>query len=130
MDDDIRELLDREIASELSNMSHIPPGSAEHTEAVDNLAKLYRLRIDELGAELNYRERVDHNTCDDQVKRQQLRSEELGRYLRLALDAAGIVLPLLFYGAWMKKGFQFEETGTFTSQTFRGLFGKFRPTGR
>lgn len=26
------------------------------------------------------------------------------------------------------KGFKFEETGTYTSTTFRGLFNRFRPT--
>ena len=36
--------------------------------------------------------------------------------------------PLMFYGIWMKKGFKFEETGTYTSTTFRGLFNRFRPT--
>lgn len=44
------------------------------------------------------------------------------------IAAAEIVLPLVFYAAWMRKGFKFEETGTFTSTTFRGLFGKFKPT--
>lgn len=130
MDDDIRELLSEEIASEIKSLSQLDPGSKEHSDAVDNLAKLYRLRIDETKNEMDYREQVDRDTYDDQFRRFQFHSEEIGRYIRLGLDAAGIILPLMFYAAWMKRGFEFEKDGTFTSQTFRGLFNKFRPTGK
>ena len=34
----------------------------------------------------------------------------------------------MFYAAWMKRGFKFEENGTYTSTTFRGLFNRFKPT--
>lgn len=44
------------------------------------------------------------------------------------IRGAGIVLPLIFYGAWLKMGMSFEEKGTFTSATFKGLFNKFKPT--
>ena len=50
------------------------------------------------------------------------------RYFRLGMAAAELVLPLMFYGVWMRRGFKFEQDGTFTSQTFRGLFSRFRPT--
>ena len=42
--------------------------------------------------------------------------------------AAELVLPLMFYGVWMRRGLRFEETGTFTSQTFKNLFNRFKPT--
>lgn len=44
------------------------------------------------------------------------------------LNMIKLMIPLMFYGIWMKKGFKFEETGTYTSTTFRGLFNRFRPT--
>lgn len=49
-------------------------------------------------------------------------------YFRFGMAAAELVLPLMFYGVWMRRGFKFEQDGTFTSQTFRGLFSRFRPT--
>lgn len=130
MEDDIRDLLSEEVAAEIRELSQLKPGSKDHADAVESLAKLYSLIIDENKNEMEYRERVDRNTCDDKFKMRQFRAEEFGRYLRLGVDAAGIVLPLFFYAAWMRKGFEFETTGTFTSQTFRGLFSKFRPTGK
>ena len=44
------------------------------------------------------------------------------------IRGAGIILPLGFYGIWLKMGMSFEEKGTFTSATFKGLFNKFKPT--
>ena len=130
MSEDIRELLDNEITDEIKQLSTLTLGSKEHSEAIDGLAKLYRLVIDESKTRLEYQEKVDQATYDDQFKWKQLRSEELGRYIRYGIDAAGIILPLIFYAAWMRQGFRFEETGTFTSKTFQGLFSKFRPTGK
>lgn len=50
------------------------------------------------------------------------------QYFKVGIAAAELLIPLMFYGIWMWKGFKFEETGTYTSTTFRGLFNRFRPT--
>ena len=47
---------------------------------------------------------------------------------KIGIDLLGVVGPLLLYNSWMKKGFEFEKTGMITSQTFRGLIGKFKPS--
>jgi hypothetical protein len=46
----------------------------------------------------------------------------------LGIEIIGIGLPLIFYASWMRRGFKFEETGTYTSTTFKGLFNRFKPT--
>jgi hypothetical protein len=61
-------------------------------------------------------------------KNEQVVEQKKDRYIRAALDVFGVVVPIVFYGIWMKRGFEFEKEGTFTSTTFRGLFGKFKPT--
>ena len=67
---------------------------------------------------------------EEEVRVKELSEERIHRYVRYGIDVAGIVLPLMFYATWMKKGFKFEETGTYTSTTFRGLFNRFRPTNK
>ena len=52
----------------------------------------------------------------------------IDRWVGYGLQALGIVLPLSFYAVWMKRGLQFEETGSFTSKTFQGLTKFFKPT--
>lgn len=119
MDENIRDLLNEEISSEIKNLSSFRPGSEEQTAAVENLAKLYELRIEETKVELDFKENCER-----------LMDQVWDRYLKLGIEVAGLILPLIFYAHWMRKGFKFEETGTFTSTTFRGLFNRFRPTKR
>ena len=116
-------------------------------------AKLYRLRIEETKSELDAEDKRSRRTLeseanvreneikksqldeqikadvqDEQYKRSQLDEQVKDRYFKLGIAAAELLIPLMFYGIWMRKGFKFEETGTYTSTTFRGLFNRFRPT--
>lgn len=149
----LKDLLSEEIKTQIRDLSELSPGSAEKSKAVDDLATLYKLKIEETKTELEFDEKqarrkmdMENRLKDDALKEQQLKDEnsvrerdELirkeqmkeqvkDRYIRLGIAAAEIILPLIFYSKWMKKGFKFEETGTFTSTTFRGLFNRFKPT--
>ena len=128
MDEEIRKLLEEEIKTEIRDLSTLEPGSKEKSTAIEDLAKLYKLRIEETKNEWDFSEKYDTREGDKQLKKDQLEEQVKDRYFRFGVEAAGIILPLIFYGIWMRKGFKFEETGTFTSTTFRGLFNRFRPT--
>ena len=128
MNEEIKDLLAEEIKTEIRNLSTLEPGSKEKSTAIDNLVKLYKLRIEETKNEWDFNEKYNAHESDKQFKKAQLEEQVKDRYFRLGVEAAGIILPLIFYGIWMRKGFKFEETGTFTSTTFRGLFNRFRPT--
>ena len=65
---------------------------------------------------------------DDEIKQKQLEEQVKDRYFKVGIAAAELMIPLMFYGIWMNKGFKFEETGTITSSTFKGLINRFRPT--
>ena len=149
----LKELLSEEIKTQIQDLSELDPGSAEKSKAVDNLATLYKLKIEETRMELDFDEKQarrkmdkenrlkddalkeqrlkDENSVherDELIRKEQLAEQVKDRYIRLGIAAAEIILPLMFYSKWMKKGFKFEETGTFTSTTFRGLFNRFKPT--
>lgn len=128
MVDEIKELLEDEIKSEITNLSLMESGSTEHTAAVENLSKLYKLKIEEAKNEREFTESAKTREIETQLKREQMSEQVKDRYIKLCMDVAGLVLPLMFYASWMKKGFKFEESGTFTSTTFRGLFSRFRPS--
>lgn len=132
-------LLGEEIKAEINELSTLKTGSKEKSTAIDDLAKLYKLKIEETKNEMDYNEKYDKRSmedahhCDDREREEELRRIQLSeqakdRYLRVGIDLAGIILPLIFYASWMKKGFKFEEDGTFTSTTFRSLIQKFKPT--
>ena len=128
MDEEIRKLLEEEIKAEIRDLSILEPGSKEKSTAIEDLAKLYKLRIEETKNEWDFTEKYESRDSDIQFKKDQLEEQVKDRYFRLGLEAAGIILPLIFYAVWMKRGFRFEETGTYTSTTFRGLFNRFKPT--
>ncbi|MDD2300225.1 MAG: hypothetical protein PHU69_11390 [Fermentimonas sp.] len=128
MDEEIRKLLEEEIKTEIRDLSTLEPGSKEKSTAIEDLAKLYKLRIEETKNEWDFNEKYESHDSDIQFKKDQLEEQLKDRYFRFGVEAAGIILPLIFYAIWMKRGFKFEETGTYTSTTFRGLFNRFKPT--
>lgn len=128
MNEEIRDLLGEEIKTEIRNLSTLDTGSKEKSTAIEDLAKLYRLRIEETRNEWDFNEKYESRDSDIQFKKDQLEEQVKDRYFRLGVEAASIILPLIFYAAWMKRGFRFEETGTYTSTTFRSLFNRFKPT--
>lgn len=128
MDEEINGLLEEEIKEEIRSLSELDSGSKEKSAAIDDLAKLYKLKIEDTKVDFDYGEKYEARASDEQLKRDQLSEQVKDRYFRLGIEAAGILLPLMFYAIWMRRGFRFEETGTYTSTTFRGLFNRFKPT--
>ena len=137
MDEEIKNLLDEEIKSQINTISGMDVDDENYSKAIDSLVKLHKLRIEETKSitdseNLAYKRETDGETCklNEEIRQEQLSEQKKDRYIRIGLDVAGLLVPIMFYSAWMRKGFKFEETGTFTSTTFRGLFGHFKPTRR
>lgn len=138
----IEDLLGEEIKNQIQSISSLSAGSAERSKAIDDLTKLYKLRIEETknNSELDEKrerrlmekEQYDEGLLDREYeakfKREQLSEQVKDRYIRLGTAAAELILPLIFYAVWMRRGFKFEKDGTYTSTTFRGLFSRFKPT--
>ena len=72
--------------------------------------------------------RLSMTNVEEELQNRQLREQKIDRYVRIAVAGAELVLPLMFYGIWMRRGFKFEESGVYSSTTFRNLFSRFRPT--
>lgn len=132
---DIKELLSWEIAAQIQALSEMDSGSKEKSMAIDDLTKIYKLRIEEnksvWDADEKYNRRVmddESNAKDCDFKERQIAEQIKDRYFRIGIAAAELLIPLMCYGIWMNKGFKFEETGTFTSSTFKSLINRFRPT--
>lgn len=128
MGEENRSLLEEEIKAEIKLLGSLESGSQEHTTAVDSLTKLYKLKLEEDKNTYERLDKIENREIDQESKTAQMAESVKDRYFRFGMAAAELVLPLMFYGVWMKRGFKFEQDGTFTSQTFRGLFSRFRPT--
>lgn len=128
MGEENRSLLEEEIKAEIKRLGSLESGSQEHTTVVDSLTKLYKLKLEEDKNTYERLDKIENREIDQESKTAQMAESVKDRYFRLGMAAAELVLPLMFYGVWMRRGFKFEQDGTFTSQTFRGLFSRFRPT--
>ena len=143
---EIKTLLDDVIKTEIKNLRDLSPGKEGRADAIRDLAALHKLRIEEIKAQADAEEKLQRRVMDGDQRRQelaekdadrireerlqerQLREQKIDRYVRIGTAAAELVLPLVFYGIWMKKGFKFEESGVYSSTTFRNLFSRFRPS--
>ncbi len=124
-----QEKLDQEIARQLKILEELSPSDGEKYElAVDSLAKLYKLRIEEDKNEREASLADCQAAVDNEAKDKEAKDRKFDRWLHFGLDAAGIIVPIVFYNIWMNKGFRFEKDGTFTSTTFKNLFHLFKPT--
>lgn len=109
--DNSTEMLERQIETEIQGLAIMEPGSEEKTKAIDDLTKLHKLKIDEAKVELERKAKKD---------------EKQHWYIKLGVDAGLVGVGMAFNHYWRKKGFKFEEVGTFTSHTLREIM-KFNP---
>ncbi len=136
---EIKSLLDELIESEIDNLDSLSFDDGEKEQAIKDLVRLHQLRIEEIKTEAEVAEKRERLEMDskkqeaDQIReetalKQQAKENRIDRVVKVVVAGVELVVPLLFYGIWMNKGFRFEETGSFTSTTFKNLLSRFRPT--
>ena len=143
---EIKTLLDDVIETEIQNLKRFSPDAEGKADAIRDLAALHKLRIEEIKAHTDAEEKAQRRemdseqrkaelaskdtdrTRDEELQKCQLREQKIDRYVRVGVAAVELMAPLVFYGIWMKRGFKFEESGVYSSTTFRNLFSRFRPT--
>ena len=151
MDERIYELLNDEIEARFTELSELDSESEAYSDVLSNIKDLYKLRIEDRKLNIeSLRNATEANLKDRQLDNEnkrnlleielkdrqlaqnadQLEKQSKDNYLKMGIEVAGMVLPLIFYASWMKKGLKFEETGAFTSTTFKGLISKFKPTSK
>ena len=148
MNEDIITILDEQIKAELGGLSGLAVGSKEHTEAIEGLAKLYRLRIDDSKAAMEYNKEIDDENFrrdqmeqektqhqeqverEEQSRKEQLAEQKKDRYIKIGIAAAELMVPLVFFAKIYQMGYDLEKDGTFTVQTLKNLIRFVKPTKR
>ena len=148
MNEDIITMLDEQIKAELGGLSGLAVGSKEHTEAIEGLAKMYRLRIDDSKAAMEYNKEIDDENFrrdqmeqektqhqeqverEEQSRKEQLAEQKKDRYIKIGIAAAELMVPLVFFAKIYQMGYDLEKDGTFTVQTLKNLIRFVKPTKR
>lgn len=132
--DEIKNLVDQQIKTEIQNLDYLEMGSKEKQNAIDGIAKLYELRLSERKAETEQIEnqarieletkKVENEIDNDQVKR---KGTNLDRWISLGLQIAVPLGTFIAYNVWFNRGLKFEETGTVANPWTRNLMSKMMP---
>lgn len=117
------ELLNKRIEEALDALPGLDV--ADREKRVKELEALYKLRIEEAKNEKEAKQKgAEHQ---DAVFQAQAEAQErkVNFWARMAFDAAALGLQLAAYKRFIKAGFEFEQTGTFCSKTFRDVTSGF-----
>ena len=132
--DQIKEKLGEELESEIDELSEMDAGSDAKAKAIDGIAKLYRLKIDEIEAEAKrneIRERLELEKKAKDEERElkviQRADANKDRWINIAVQVGLAVAGWVAYDIWYRRGLKFEETGTVTSPWMRNLMSKMQP---
>ena len=131
MNKEIIELMEREIITLIQELSMHQPGTKEFddiTKAIDSLYATLNKEKSLMLEEVKIENDAESKLRDSELQQNIHEDGKIWSAIKCGIDFAGVVLPLAFYGIWMSRGLEFEKEGSFTSATFKGLIGKFRPT--
>lgn len=124
MKDIIVEKIENEIERLLEELTKVDPVSDDYKDITTRISDLYETLNKESELTLS----KDKLEIDSLQKQQELKHSKVWNGVKTGVEIVGVVAPLMFYGIWMNRGLEFEKEGSFTSTTFKGLLGKFKPT--
>ena len=113
---EVKNLLDEEIERMLSHIESMEYGTEAREAVIDELNKLYKLRIDE--------EKIRQEYEKENVQKADQIIERRFRYGTMLLE---LIVPLLAYGRWYHKGLIFEKTNVVASPMVKNLLVKLLP---
>jgi ABC-type uncharacterized transport system involved in gliding motility auxiliary subunit len=135
MNEEINEKLDEVMLSQIEDLYDLDPGSKERSAVVEDIAKLYKVRMeaeknenDLYDARLKRTNEFEEIEREDELKKKQFKVDIRNSIIKYSIEAAAIAVPAAVNVYFMVKGFKFEETGGYCSTTFRNLFSKIKPT--
>lgn len=105
------DMLTRELNEEIQNLSVMENGSDSKSKAIDDVAKLHRLKMEEIKA-----------SHDLQTKKEEIAEAKKTRIWRVVCEVGATavsVLGLALASYWTRKGYEFEETGVVCSDTLK-----------
>lgn len=111
----VETMLNEEIAKELEELGKMELGTDTYRATVDGICKM----TDKTLEFRKVRIARDDKTLDYEMKESQMANEKKEKRIRVYLDVAGIVVPVVVTIWGTFKTFKFESTGTVTT-----IFGR------
>lgn len=93
-------------------LNDLDPGDEKYQKVADNLSTLCKIKNEQNKTRDDYFDKLNRCKLDK---------------LKIGTDVMISVASYALFNMWMRKGLKFEETGTFTSTTFRSFTGLLKP---
>ena len=120
---DVRGSLTEKIYELLDLLSTLEVGSDEHTKAVNDIEKLYKLALDDDKFVQDVREYEEKKESESK----NVKNQSIMNYSKIGIDLFMFLLSIGVSARFLSEGFKFEETGAFRSTTFRMILPKILP---
>lgn len=128
---ELNEMLEKQLRKDFETLATSDDVSVRK-EAESRIERFYRIKMEEQKQEADIRLRENEAAFHEQKATLEFREQTTKNSRDLAMTIAKLGLETVIFGGtlafnstFMKRGFIFEETGAYTSQTFRNLWQKF-----
>lgn len=104
MGEEIKNLLEEEIKNEIENLASLEPGSEKHSTAVESLAKLYKVKLDEDKTSMEYLDKTQNRKSDEGFKVAQIEEnvKDSRKEKTMSIDQLELILYDMYHmDAWM-----------------------------
>lgn len=113
--DETKELLKKEIDTQIMNLAVMDAGSENKARAVEDVSKLYKLKLEE--------EKLELDAADKKAER---RNTLIDQVIGHVIVIGTTVFTVRLSKSWLKDVLDFEKTGAITSDAFKILKSGFR----
>lgn len=132
MADKITKSIDEVLETDLDRLK--TQSDEERSKTLAEIERLHKMRIEETKAEIEFYEKKtrNENEKNSQImettsKAEQIRAQNLDRWVNLALQAGIAIGGWAMYSLWQASQQKFELEGTPSNTMFRGLLNKMTP---
>ncbi len=122
MENNLRTMLEEELETQIANLSTLESGTKEKASAVEDVTKLYKLKLEEQ----KHIFEAEKQDFESESECNRAKKETIFRNVQLGTEVLIFIVELGFAWHWARKGFEFEKDGTFTSGTLKSLFSRFK----
>lgn len=140
----VEEALEVSIWDLIEHLDTLDPDSEEYKSVANTVINMYdswirgakvgqegvKATMEHEDREAQRKHELEMKKIEERMTELKLKQQQKQHTTEVAISAGvgllGTIISLIAYGKMFNRGLKFEETGTFTSTTFRNLFGKFK----
>ena len=119
----IQSLLDERIEKEIQGLSLLSTGTEQKTAAIEDLTKLYKLKIEEAKVE----QAKEQSSNELELKQIDAKAQARDRWISYAVQGVLTIGGWIVYDIWFRRGLRFEETGSIRAPMTRNLLSRMLP---